>query len=103
MAKRRSKSKSKRRSGSRRSGGKSSGGSDIGGKLLLALIMGLLFFILSQDTVYKGTDWVFGKLKIHTQNQTDSSGKIKGCPSVAGNAIHAVVYALLTFLLLEIL
>ena len=51
MAKRRSKSKSRSRSKKRSGSGgakKSSGGSDIGGKLLLALIMGLLFFIRLQ-------------------------------------------------------
>ncbi len=102
MAKRRSKSKSRSRSKKRSGSGgakKSSGGSDIGGKLLLALIMGLLFFILSNQKVYDATAAVFKKITNKKVTEDDSTG----APSTAGNAIHAVVYALLTFLLLEVL
>ena len=99
MAKRRSKSRSRsrpKRSGSRKS---SSGGSDIGGKVLLSLIMALLFFILSNQNVYNATNKLLNK--ITNKNVTEATQG--GAPSTPGNAIHAVVYALLTFLLLEIL
>lgn len=100
MAKRRSKSRSRsrsKRSGSRKSSG--GGGTDLGAKVLLALIMGLLFFILSNQKVYDATNSLLNK--ITNKNVTEQNQG--GTPSTSGNAIHAVVYALLTFLLLEIL
>jgi hypothetical protein len=58
-------------------------------KVKAALIAGLLFFILSSPTVYKIVDRLFG-------NITD------GCsPTLTGLALHSVVYAGLTYLIMK--
>lgn len=62
------------------------------GKFYLSLVCGLLFFIFASPTVYKLTRSIFGTW---VSSQT-------GCASSTGLLLHAVVFALVSFGLMQI-
>ena len=68
-------------------------------KVVASLIAGLLFFIVSQPTVYKLTD--SAAKKISSQANLYQQGPTCG-PTTSGIAVHSAVFALLTFLLMEL-
>ena len=56
-------------------------------KLLCAVVIGVLFFVVSSPAVYKFTDKLFGKA-LHLADA-------KGCPTTLGLIVHAIVFVLL--------
>ena len=57
-------------------------------KWVLALVAGILFVIIASPMLFKGTDYLLEKLKIHV---VDASGK----PSIVGLLIHGLIFVLL--------
>lgn len=64
-------------------------------KLLFAVVLGVLFFVVSSPAVYKFTDKLLGK----SLNLADA----KGCPTTTGLIVHAVVFVLLLWLVKKLL
>ena len=61
---------------------------------MLAVAITILFVLLASPFAFKGSDWLFGKIKAHT---IDAHGK----PTVIGMIIHSIIFFLLLLLVLE--
>ena len=87
---------------SKRSSKSSKKGGNIGGKVLAVSIAGVLFVVLSLKETYKLTN----KVPILNLTMKSANGKLSdstgATPTVTGNIVHGVVFALLLLLIMEL-
>lgn len=72
-------------------------------KVQASLIAALLFFVISSPFTYKLVDSVIGGIVSSIAPQLSSFFKIAeaGCPTNYGLAVHAAVYGLVTYFLMQ--
>lgn len=87
---------------SKRSSKSSKKGGNFGGKVLAVSIAGVLFVVLSLKETYKLTNQV----PILNLSMKSAKGKLSDAtgatPTVQGNIVHGVVFALLLLLIMEL-
>jgi hypothetical protein len=63
-------------------------------KIKISVVSALLFLLISSPFLYKLVDGLLGKLV--------QVADYNGCPTVAGLVIHAVVFGLIVYLLMQV-
>lgn len=72
-------------------------------KVQASLVAALLFFVISSPFTYKAVDSVVGSIVRAVVPQAASFFKIAeaGCPTNYGLAVHAAVFGLITYFLMQ--
>lgn len=65
--------------------------------ILLSLLIGILFLLLSHPLTYQMTDKLLHSIRIRT-----SFDNVMGLPTVSGLLIHATVFTFLVFVVIQV-